>query len=408
MHRNVRAFSVLLFAVIVILSSPRSVFGSEGFLYGIDVLDRNGCDILEGRKTALVTNKAGITVEGEPNYLVLLRHGVELRYLMAPEHGFDVSAAAGERVDDERLGGSFPIYSLYGKTRVPSDEQLGMIDVLVFDLQDIGARCYTYISTMFHAMKAVMDNGKEFVVLDRPNPIAPVSAAGFLLEPEKSSFVGTVPVPFVHAMTVGEIALWLQKNFFPALRLRVVPMEGYDRSVFADEIENFRFISPSPNIPDVLTALVYPATVFLEATNISEGRGTRYPFRQFGAPFIDGRRLQQVLQTYGLPGVQFHAVTFFPESSKFAGEECGGVFLDVTDRYRFEPFTTGVAILLALHELYPGQFDLSTSAGFFDKLAGTSRLRHMVGSSASLDEIVEAARQEVDEFDRNNPDRLLY
>ena len=382
---------------------------AQSLQYGIDVLDADRCRDLQGKRVALITNKAGITVDGEPDYRVFLRHGLDLKYLMAPEHGFHTVVAAGMRVKDEKLDNELEVYSLYGSQKKPDVELLkSSVDVLVFNLQDVGARCYTYISTMRYAMEACQEAGVSFMVLDRPNPLGPVPAGGFMLDPDYVSFVGMVPVPFIHAMTVGEIALFLKKRFYPDLRLQVVAMEGYDRRRFLDDYPEVRFVSPSPNIRGLETVLVYPATVFLEGTNVSEGRGTQFPFRQFGAPFINADFLKKELQRFKLPGVSFQAVQFIPSSGKFQGLRCSGVRLEVTDQLVFEPFRTGIAIVLSLQKLYPGLFDLNTNGQFFDKLAGGPLFRKMVLSGRSLEEILAASRLQVHAFEEAYPDRHVY
>ena len=377
--------------------------------YGIDVLDADRCRDLQGKRVALITNAAGTTLTGEPDYKVFLRHGLNLRYLMAPEHGFRAIVEAGVSVKDEKLDDKLQVYSLYGSSRKPDVTLLqNTVDVLVFDLQDIGARCYTYISTMRYAMEACEEAGISFMVLDRPNPLAPVPADGFMLDPDYMSFVGLVPVPFIHAMTVGEIALFLKERFYPDLRLQVVAMKGYNRQRFFDDYPGTRFASPSPNIRNLETVLVYPATVFLEATNVSEGRGTPLPFRQLGAPFINAEFLKKELESRKLPGVSFLAVQFTPSSGKFEGLQCSGVRLHVTDRFVFEPFRTAVAIILSLQKLYPGLFDLEARGDFFDKLAGGPLFRKMVLSGRSLEEILAASRLQVHAFEQAYPDRYIY
>ncbi len=377
--------------------------------YGIDVLDADRCSALKGKRLALITNAAGTTVSGEPDYQVLLRHGLDLKYLMAPEHGFHAVLGAGVKVSDERISDTLKVYSLYGSRKKPDVELLQQtIDVLLFDLQDIGARCYTYISTMRYAMEACQEAGVAFMVLDRPNPLSPIPAEGFMLDPDHQSFVGMVPVPFVHAMTVGEIALFLRERYYPGLQLEVVEMEGYKRGRFPDAYPEWRFVSPSPNIRDLETVLIYPATVFLEATNVSEGRGTPYPFRQFGAPFIHAGFLKKELDSFKLPGVSFNKATFVPSSGKYSGLACSGIRIQVTDRYVFEPFRTGIAILLSLKKLYPDLVDFGTKGAFFDKLAGDPVLRRMIVSGHTLEEILAASRLQVHAFEKANPERFIY
>lgn len=404
-----RPFFPLVFCVVFFgIISPFYQLNAQEFLYGIDVLERGGFKELENKKAGLITNAAGVCVSGEPNYKKLLRHRIRLEFLMSPEHGFSAKAGAGESVKDGFIGDSLKIHSLYGSRKKPEKNLLETIDVLLFDLQDVGVRCYTYISTMRYAMEACNESGTTFIVLDRPNPLAPVPAEGFMLDPDHMSFVGMVPVPFIHEMTVGEIALLLKNMLYPDLDLKIIRMKGYNRFSFFDEYPGVRFISPSPNIRDLETVLVYPATVFLEATNVSEGRGTERPFRQFGAPFINSGFLKKELDALKLPGVSFQSVRFVPSSGKYKGLQCEGLALTVTDRLVFEPFRTGVAILLSLQKLYPELLGLDKGADFFDKLAGSSLLRKMIVSGHSLEEILAASRLQVRAFEQENPDRYIY
>ena len=404
-RHNVPVFSLVFF---IIFFSPLFLLHAAGFRYGLDVLEQSGFRQLKGKNAGLITNTAGVSVTGEANYSMLLRHGVKLRFLMAPEHGFTIDAGAGKLVKDRTLEDGLKVYSLYGVSKKPDSRLLKTVDILLFDLQDIGARCYTYISTMYYAMDACNEAGISFMVLDRPNPLGPVPADGFMLDPDYSSFVGAVPVPFLHSMTTGEIARLLKKLYYPGLSLQIIRMQGYSRGRFPDEYSGFRFIPPSPNIRDLETVLVYPATVFLEATNVSEGRGTKLPFRQFGAPFINAGFLKKELDAFKLPGVSFQTVRFTPSSSKFKGLQCSGVRLTVTDRFVFEPFRTGVAVMLALKKLYPELFDLTTRGEFFDKLAGGPLFRKMVLSGRSLEEILAASRLQVHAFEQSNPERFIY
>ncbi len=359
-------------------------------------------------KVGLITNVAGINRKGEPDYAVMLRRGVRLKFIMAPEHGFSADIEAGKSVGGSVVHDTLPVFSLYGASKKPDIKQLKSIDILLFDLQDIGSRCYTYISTMNNAMQACEEAGIPFMVLDRPNPVIPFAPSGFMLAPGYESFVGAVDIPFIHSMTVGEIALHLKQEKYKRLDLRVITMSGYTRAKFADEYQGFRFISPSPNIRSLDTALVYPAVVFLEATTVSEGRGTEAPFEQLGAPFINGRELADMLRQHKLPGVVFDAVVFQPVSGKFKGERCEGVKLAITERKAFIPFKTGAAILLALQHLYPERVGLGKVNTFFDRLAGTPLFREMIIKQAPLDDIMQESRREIEQFSRITSAKLLY
>ena len=404
--------SFRLFSVLLLLLFQTGCLHAAPFRYGIDmVASGNGscdCKVFKGRRVGLITNAAALSLRGEPSWQALVRRGIDLKFIMAPEHGFSLGGGAGEKVADTVIADSIRVYSLYGATQKPDTALLKKIDVLAFDLQDVGTRCYTYLSTMKLAMEACDAAGITFVVFDRPNPIAPLPIGGFMLEPSQESFVGAAELPFLHGMTLGEIAIWLQRSRYPGLSLQVVRMRGYSHRKFADELEGFRFVPPSPNIRDLDTAILYPATVMLEATTVSEGRGTDGPFRTIGAPFIDAAAFRAELDRFGLPGVTFTEAGFTPSTSKFAGLKCMGVRIRVTDRKLFDPFRTSTAILLSLQKLYPKELDLDRNAGFFDRLAGTSRYRLMIRNQRPIGEILEAACGPVAAFDTAWPDRFLY
>uniref|UniRef100_Q3AQS1 DUF1343 domain-containing protein n=1 Tax=Chlorobium chlorochromatii (strain CaD3) TaxID=340177 RepID=Q3AQS1_CHLCH len=388
----------LFFLLLFLL--PSIAFGKQPLQCGIDRLDASQFRELAGLRVGLITNAAALTQRGEQNYKAMQRCGVNLRFLMAPEHGLAANVEAGKKVGHSVSADSLPVYSLYGATRKPEQRHLHDIDLLLFDLQDVGVRCYTYISTMKLAMEACAEAGIPFMVLDRPNPIAPLQPQGFMLQAGYESFVGLVSVPFVHGMSVGEIALLLQRAHYPNLDVRIITMTGYQPHCFGDELEGFTFRSPSPNIRDVATALLYPATVLLEATTVSEGRGTQAPFQQFGAPFIKSNELLQALERYHLAGVKLRAVRFTPTASKWKGEECKGIGITVTNRRSFSPFAMSVALLRELQRLYPAQLglDIKRNATFFDRLAGTPRLRELIVQQASLQDILAESEREVARF----------
>ncbi|MDX2128998.1 MAG: DUF1343 domain-containing protein [Chloroherpetonaceae bacterium] len=330
----------------------------------------------------LITNHTGIDSKGIPNYERLKAAGVNLTAIFAPEHGFSGNLEAGAKVKDSTLG-TLSIYSLYGKTRKPTPIMMAEIDVLIFDIFDIGTRTYTYISTLALAIEAAAEAKKPLLVFDRPNPIAPIPAQGPQLEPELRSFVGRVTVPFVHARTVGEIAKVIQQTEFPKAKLTVVPMKGYDKTKFYDEM-GLPFIPPSPNITTLETALIYPATVLIEGTNISEGRGTLWPFEQIGAPKLDAAVLKRKLLDSKISGVVIDTVSFTPrviagkaESPKYRDTMCTGVRFSITDRKAYKPFDLALKLLKALKSTYPA-FSFPDSGKFFDRLAGTKKIREEV------------------------------
>jgi len=336
--------------------------------------------------------------------------GVRVMALFSPEHGLWGMAQDGQKMGNQTHPVyGLPVYSLYGKTQKPTDEMLRNIDVLVFDIQDIGARFYTYIYTMSLAMEAATENGKTFVVLDRPNPINGIDVEGNILEPEQVSFVGLYPIPVRHGMTVGELAKmfngqgWLSGGV--KARLTIIPMEGWRRRMWYDQT-GLRFIKPSPNMPDLETAAVYPGLCLFEGTNVSEARGTSMPFRQFGAPWINSKILAERLNALNLPAMRFEPVHFTPSSSKYQGQVCHGVRILVSDRDRLELYFSGVRIINEICRMYPDQFEFRASR--FDRLCGTSKVRNAITSNSSLDALRSKWRKELESFLKIRAGYLIY
>jgi len=353
---------------------------------GIEVLLTDSIHLVAGRRAALVTNHTGIDAEGTSSIDRLHGHPeVELVALFSPEHGIRGTAEAGELVDhsmDQATG--LPVHSLYGETRKPTPEMLEGVEVLLFDIQDIGTRYYTYIYTMGLAMEAAGEAGIPFVVLDRPNPVGGALVQGNILEPDFASFVGLYPIPKRHGMTPAELARLYRDAFGVAVELQIAPLEGWRRDdLFPDT--GLPWLAPSPNMPDLESALHYPGTCLFEGTNLSVGRGTPRAFQQVGAPWIDGEVLARRMTARGLPGVTFHPVRFTPRNpgdGKFADQEVGGVRLEVTDPDRYDPARTGVALVVEARALSGDRWSWRSS--HFDRLAGTDALRQ--GVEAGLDE----------------------
>ena len=366
-------------------------------------LDRVGAykEVFEGRRLGIIANHTAYDRDGRFIVDVFRKmNGVTVTALFSPEHGLWGTARDGEKIDSQTDSVyNLPVYSLYGKTQKPTSDMLRNIDVLVFDIQDIGARFYTYIYTMSLAMEAAAENGKTFVVLDRPNPINGTSVQGSTLEPALASFVGLYPIPVRHGMTAGELAKMFNGQGWLAGRVKakliVIPMEGWRRRMWYDQTE-LRFIKPSPNMPDLETAAVYPGLCLLEGTNVSEARGTTMPFRQFGAPWIDSKLLAERLNALNLPAMRFEPVRFTPTSSKYQGLECHGVRILVTDRDRLEPYSSGVRIVNEICRMYPDQFEWRTA--HFDRLCGTSKIRNAITSHSSLDVLQNKWQKELESF----------
>ncbi len=388
---------------------------------GAQVLADDGFRLLAGRRVGLLVNH---TARVGGAHLVDVLHAapdVTLAALFGPEHGLRGTADAGEKVADgrdDRTG--VPVYSLYGATRKPTPAMLRGLDVLVFDIQDVGARFYTFISTMGLAMQAAAEAGLPFVVLDRPNPLGGAYVSGFVLEPAFTSFVGQYPLPVAHGLTVGELARMIQgERLLPGLetlRLDVVPMQNWQRAMRWPDT-GLPWIYTSPNIPDFETALVYPGACFFEATAASEGRGTLEPFKLLGAPWADGPTLADTLNARRLPGVRFEATRFTPRSiegmvaqPKLEGEALRGVRYVVTDAHAFRPVETGIHVLHAFYRqaLGAGRKDFFAREDALARLAGTRRLGQMLQAGARPEAVIAAWQEEVQAFERRRAPYLLY
>ncbi len=328
-------------------------------LTGIEVLARDNFALLHGANVGLITNHTGLTNSGVSTIDVLhAAEGVNLKALFGPEHGI-----RGE-VDDLFSDGTdaktgLPVYSLYdGQRREPKPEQLVGLDTLVYDIQDVGARFYTYMSTLGHGLVAAAQNGLRFVVLDRPNPITGNNPEGPPADDSRLSFTAFHPIPVRHGMTLGEMAMLLAAERNLKVNLIVVKCEGWKRSDWYDAT-GLLWTNPSPNLRSLTAALTYPGVALLEFTNFSVGRGTDTPFEIMGAPYVDPIAFAYALNAKGLPGVRFIPTRFTPTASKFAGEVCGGVQILVTDRNKFIPVKTGLEIALALRALYLEQWEAS-------------------------------------------------
>ncbi len=380
---------------------------------GVDVFFERHLDLVKGKKVGLITNPSGVNGRLQSTIDLFRDHpGVELAALYGPEHGVRGNAQAGEYVPfymDEKF--KVPVFSLYGPSMKPqagmfkgidefmrsfdtthADKKLESsmtkdIDVLVYDIQDVGTRVYTYEATMAYAMQAAAEAGIDFIVLDRPNPITGVSMEGPILEyPEFSSFVGLYPVPLRFGLTIGELArLYNEKFLEKKARLTVVPMDGWTRGMWHDQT-GLPWVIPSPNMPTPETAMVYPGQVFFEGTNVSEGRGTTRPFEFFGAPWIDGFELTKKLNALGLPGVIFREQWFTPIFSKFKEEMCGGCQIHVTDRDAYRSLETTLHVIKTLRDMYPGKFKFHEK--YFDKIMGTASVRKAIEAGMGVSEIV--------------------
>lgn len=400
-------------------AAPGTAGGPGGrVLTGFDTLAADGFELLAGQRVGLISNPTGIVRDLRHEVDVMAADDrVDLVAAFGPEHGFRGSAQAGASEPggpDPRTG--VPVYDTYGKTpqQVADFFTQAGVETVCFDIQDVGARFYTYIWTMYDCMVAASLAGVRFVVLDRPNPIGATAAYGPVMHPENATFVGRKAISQQHGMTVGELARLFNAEFLPEdaaadgpVDLAVSRMRGWRRSMYAEQTGQ-PWVMPSPNMPRVETAVVYPGTCLFEATNLSEGRGTTRPFELIGAPWID-HRWAAALQDAGLPGVELREAYFAPLASKHTGKSCGGVQLHVTDRDAFDAILTAITMMTTCRDLYP-EFGWRETTGpyWMDKLTGTDRARLAIDAGATPAEVAAGWQQDLAGFRRVREQHLLY
>jgi uncharacterized protein YbbC (DUF1343 family) len=384
---------------------------------GLEILLESQIKMLEDQRIGLIVNPTSINERYEHAADLFFNHPqINLRALFGPQHGIrgetQDNMIEWESFTDSHTG--LPAYSLYGETRKPTAAMLADVDTLVFDIQDVGTRVYTFIYTMALAMEAARDHDKRFVVLDRPNPINGLHIEGNLHEPEFQSFVGMYPIPMRHGLTVGELAQLFNQAFGIGCDLEVVKMNGWERSMFF-EATGLPWVLPSPNMPTVDTAVVYPGAVMVEGTMLSEGRGTTKPFEIIGAPYLNPDDLIHELKADALPGVVFRPLHFQPTFHKFAGELCGGLQIHVTDRMAFKPVITSIAILSAIHRLYPDKFgwkeppyEYVFNKLPFDVINGSASVCEQIQSAIPIRKIEEGWQRGLEEFAAMRKAYLLY
>jgi uncharacterized protein YbbC (DUF1343 family) len=378
-------------------------------LAGIDVVLRDRR--LGSDRIALATNPSAVTKSGVPSWKALLDSGCRIGAFFGPEHGFRGDAQDGVEIGDGEFLG-IPSYSLFGSRLEPEPRMLDGIDIVVYDIQDVGCRYYTYLYTLANIMRVCEKTGTKVLVLDRPDPIGGVEVEGAPMGDEYACFVGAYRLPHRFGMTVGEFARYLKGEFFPHVSLEVVRVEGWKRAEHFDST-GLPWVMPSPNIPSLSCALVYPGTCLFEGTNLSEGRGTTRPFETFGAPWIDGPDFREKLAAMHIPGVVFTAAAFTPSFSKHAQKFCGGVTMCIDDSAAFKPLYAGIAVLKASRDLYPEQFEWKPTWEnpeelYVDRLAGGPALRTWIDTGATLPEIYRGMTKGETEFAKLREAYLLY
>ncbi|MFC1555984.1 exo-beta-N-acetylmuramidase NamZ domain-containing protein [candidate division KSB1 bacterium] len=378
---------------------------------GIDVLIEKQFDIVDGKRVGLITNPSGVNRNLKTTIDVLFDSpSVKLRALFSPEHGIRGNIEGGKQVrtyKDEKTG--VTVYSLYGDTRKPTNDMLYGLDVLLFDIQDVGVRPYTYIYTMAYAMEAAKEAGIPFVVLDRPNPLGGLIVDGNVLDEQFKSFIGLYPIPYVHGMTAGELAWMFNLEFGIGVDLTVVPVEGWTRNMTWEET-GLEWVPTSPHIPEAETVPYFAATGCLgELSTFQTGVGYTMPFRLTGAPWIDPEVFANELNKRKLAGVKFRPMYWTPYYGKYNGEQVAGVQLHITDKSRFFPFATGIHLLDAVRTLYPEQEIFNPDRlNMFNKAAGTDEIYRKLQAGVPADVIIDSYSAGLKDFLKMRQEYLLY
>jgi uncharacterized protein YbbC (DUF1343 family) len=399
---NAKRAYIFLFAFLSIVP-VRSADKVPKVLNGIDVLRAQNFEILAGKRVGLITNHTGLAADGTTSIDLLYRSkACKLVFMLSPEHGIrgTMDNSVNSSVDEAT---SLPVYSLYGDTKRPTTEMLQNVDALVFDIQDIGARFYTYITTMGYCMEAAAKANIPFYVLDRPNPIDGIHVEGPMLDADKTSFVGYLPLPVRHGMTVGELARYYNAEKKIGARLHVVEMRGWLRSYYFWETGQL-WINPSPNMRSMTAAILYPGVCLLEPTNVSVGRGTDRPFELLGAPWIEPRRFSAEVEAASIPGIHTVPVFFTPNADKHRGKRCGGVSLVITDSEKLNSVLLGLTLISVLYRMYPEEFQINPVMELLGNAAAMRKLK--AGQPPS--DILEADRPDLEKFLAKRRKVLIY
>ena len=397
---------------------PPTVAATSGTItLGIDRLLGPDRRLVDGRRVGIVCNPASIDARFRHTADRMVEDpGVTVSAIFGPQHGFrsDLQDNMIETPHARDARRRVPIFSLYSETREPTAEMLRDMDVLVIDLQDVGTRVYTYIYTMANCMRAAARHGVHVVVCDRPNPVGGEEVEGNLLQPDCASFVGQFPIPLRHGMTIGELARLFNDAFGIGASLEVVPLDGWRRTMYHDET-GAPWVIPSPNLPTLDSAVVYPGAVLFEGTRLSEGRGTTRPFELIGAPWIDGERLADAMNERGLPGAHFRPAFFEPTFQKHAKQTCGGCQIHVTDRRAFRPVRTSVELMAEFRQQDPSRFawreppyEYEHDKEPIDILYGSDRLRATLDGGEDVNALVASWRPEEESFRRTREPYLIY
>ncbi|MFH0735409.1 MAG: DUF1343 domain-containing protein [bacterium] len=415
----IRFTALLLFTLIISVNCKQN-YNSKPInkvICGADILISDSLNLIKGKGIGIVTNHTAVLSNG--THLVDLLFNIDdinIVALFGPEHGIRGDAPDGLTITDGKDSKTgIPVYSLYGKIRKPTKEMLKGVDVLIFDIQDIGARFYTFISTMYYTLEAAAENNVPVIILDRPNPIGGIKVSGNIREEEFKSFVGIAPIPIMHGMTVGELAIlfneqhYLENNLHA--NLTVIKIKNWKREHLYNQT-GLKWINPSPNMINLDAAMVYPGLCLLEGTNISEGRGTQKPFLTFGAPYINSNQLITELIKYKIPGISFSPVEYTPfeipnmvSNPKYKDQKCNGIELSVNIIDNFDPVKLGIIIIFEIHKLYPDNFEFRSS---IERLYGSKFLRNSINENKTPESIFQSWTQELNNFLSVRSKYLLY
>lgn len=409
MQSYILGIFILLIQVFICNNKIAKSQSDKMFKPGNEVLIENHSGLIKGKNAGLIVNNTSVLSNG--NHLIdVLSKDYNILKIFTPEHGLRGNDLTDDYYDD--ISG-IQVISLYGSKKKPDANDLSGIDVLIYDIQDVGARFYTYINTLYYCMESCYEQDKEIIVCDRPVIQNALYIDGFMLDQNQSSFVGMLDIPVAYGMTCGELAEFINAEYFDGkCRLNVIKMENYSRDTDYESL-HLPWVKPSPNLYFPSSALVYPGTCLLEGTNFSEGRGTDKPFEYVGAPYCDGDLLADQMNSLELKGVVFESIKFTPavisspsNPPKYVNENCEGVYIKVTDKKLFEPVKTGISLLYILNKNFPA-FEIKKNK-FLDKLAGTETLRIMLNENATLNEILSSYSEDLASFRSKRAKYLLY
>jgi len=413
MDKKITTLKTALVIFVVLTAACSQNRTDERVKIGLEVLIEKHLDLLQEKRIGIISNQTSLDAEGR-HIIELLSSHARLTAIFGPEHGFFGDIEDAVSIQDETFK-DIKLYSLYGEYLTPTPSMLENVDVLIYDIQDVGVKFYTYISNLFLAMHAAKQHDISLIVLDRPNPINAARIEGAITVPAYSSFVGVMPLPIRYGMTVGELADLFNTEsyggFSLGIDLTVIEMEGYSRNMWYDET-GFPWTRTSPNMPTLETAIIYPGLCLMEGTNLSEGRGTESPFLITGAPWIEAEQWLEAIPDAVLEGIEVKKIDFFPESipdvvskPKYMNENCSGLMFTIIDRDKFLPLPLAVALLCAAQKLYPDHFEMTK---YLDKLWGNESLRAMISEGHDFEAILATCETELSQFSEIRRKYLRY